>query len=222
MTLFNFQEDPLMKHALPTANVATLQLATDGNWETALILSRNNTGINFQLALDWTEVAGEDVAVEAFFPDELGLGFLGVRLKPLSAGLRRTVILDLVRIFDKPNAMLTTDFVAVLESAIRQALYEDTPCGLEIGKVNAWRTFGPAKFWPSDAHDSPLESFQTMMSNNPRFKEPSTLPLAIEYQFDRPVPHWYALPVSRTINESQRICEKSVAKILHDFDSCIA
>jgi hypothetical protein len=177
-----------------TGPVARLQFASDGRWEDALHITQD-TADEFKVRR-WLAAASSNLAIEAFFPVTEGLAFLGVRLAALPHALQHDIILGLVSVFGTLPEMSIAAWVEKMESLVGGALFKSDPVFLELGKVNAWRTFGAVVFWPDPAGQTPIESFNNAIAANPRFLKPSDLPLAIESGFKETLPHWYGHPIS--------------------------
>jgi hypothetical protein len=179
--------------------IVRLQFASDARWEEAVHIVKDcakDPGIAL-----WMSTASQNVAVEAFVPVAHGLAFLGVRLSSLSRKLQYDIVTSLVLRFIESPEMCSASFIEHIESFAGCILFKTVPNFLEIGKVNAWRSFRSVKFWPNEAGQSPIESVRSTLESNARFREPSRLPYAIEFQFDGKLAHWYAQPISVSTND---------------------
>jgi hypothetical protein len=179
---------------LLAAPVVRLQIASDGRWEDALHVTTGTTDAT--KVREWLDAAAANLAVEAFFPVANGLAFLGVRLASWRQELQRHMVLRLVSAFIASPGMSAAEWIRTMESSVGGALFRTVPGFLELGKVNAWRSFGSAVFWPNEAMLSPLDSFDRIVASHPRFLAVSDLPLAIEFGFDATLPHWYGHPIT--------------------------
>lgn len=202
-----------------SSSVVRLQFASDGRWEDALHVTRD-TADEFNVR-DWLAAASSNLAVEAFFPVTDGLAFLGVRLATLPHELQRDIVLDLVSGFAEFPEMSAVTWIERMESLVGGTLFRAVPVFLELGKVNAWRSFGPVVFWPDPAMHSPIDGFNKIVAANPRFLEASELPLAIEFGFEETLPHWYGHPISICSDAGHLIAPKIVEQLIATPLNCI-
>lgn len=195
-----------------SGSVVRLQFASDGRWEDALHVTRDSA--DEVKVRGWLAAASSNLAVEAFFPITDGLAFLGVRLATLPHELQHDLVLELVSKFAVSAEMSAATWIERMESLVGGNLFRTAPVFLELGKVNAWRSFGPVVFWPDAMKQSPLDSFNKIVAANPRFLEASELPLAIEFGFEETLPHWYGHPISTCSDGGYLIAPKIVKQLL--------
>ena len=105
-------------------------------------------------------------------------------------------------------------FLDKIESLTSMSLFRQTPAFLELGKVNAWRSFGSVVFWPDRAGRAPSDCFRGALAAHPKFLAPSELPYAIECAFDGTLPHWCGLPVSTATGGTHAISLPAVERLL--------
>lgn len=195
-----------------TSPVVRLQLACDGKWEESLHLTRD-TADEFVVER-WLEAASSNIAVEAFIAVENGLAFIGVRIAALPRERQHEIVRGLVSRFNGQPAMSAGLFVDTMESLAGCALFRTAPVFLELGKVNAWRSFGSVVFWPHPDGQAPIESFSSALAAHPKFFEPSALPFAVEFAFEEHLPHWYGQPVSAAAEGGYQIDSVAAEQIL--------
>ena len=191
--------------------VVRLQFASDGRWEDALHVTQD--AVDEFKVRDWLAAASSNLAIEAFFPVTEGLAFLGVRLATLPLALQHDIVLGMVSVFATSPGMSVGAWVEKMESFVGGALFKSDPVFLELGKVNAWRSFGSVVFWPDPAGRTPIESFNNAVAANPRFLKPSDLPLAIESGFGETLPHWYGHPISVRSDAGYLVAREIVAQV---------
>ena len=188
------------------------QFALDGLWEEALHLRPGERGGKDRF-LSWLEKARRDVAVELFFETEEGEMFLGLRFPPERDVQRRLAmaLLDL----DRPGPSLAVSLAALRVFPGLEGLFEGGPDFMELGVVNAWKSFGPLRFWEGSS-SSPLEAFRGRLDSEEerRYRGPLPLPLALEAAFSSPWPHWMGFPVSSPSPEGHRLDPAKAEKVL--------
>ena len=194
-----------------SSSVVRLQFASDGRWEDALHVTRDTA--DKDKVRSWLAAASSNIAAEAFFPVTDGLAFLGVRLATLPHELQHDIVLELVSEFAISFEMSVATWIERMESFVGGNLFTTAPVFLELGKVNAWHSFGPVVFWPNPEKQSPLDSFNKIVIANPRYLEASELPLAIEFGFKQTLPHWYGHPIS-TYSEGGYLISPKILKQL--------
>lgn len=188
------------------------QFALDALWEEALHLLPGEKGRKERFLL-WLEGARRDVAVELFFETEEGEMFLGLRFPPERDVQRRLAmaLLDL----DRPGLSLAVSLAVLRVFPGLEGLFERGPDFMELGVVNAWRSFGPLRFWEGRS-SSPLEALLERLDSEEerRYRGPFPLPLALEAGFSSPLPHWMGLPVSSPSPEGHRLDLAKAEKVL--------
>ncbi|MBA4137037.1 MAG: hypothetical protein C0518_06955 [Opitutus sp.] len=175
---------PLTAHPAFGGPITRVQFARDGEWETAWSFAPDRAPGD----ADWQAyLAGRrEVAFEVFF----GAAFFGVRITGEEAD-----------VIARASACLAATHAARDGIAFFAELKRRTGLGLwgakvdfaEIGAVNAWRTVGALRFDPQNAD---AETLLARLESSPLVRN-RTHPKAIEFAFAAPVPHWFALPVSR-------------------------
>lgn len=195
-----------------TGPVVRLQFASDGRWEDALHVTRDASD-EFEVRR-WLAGASRNLAVEAFFPVTEGLAFVGARLATLSRELQHEIVHTLVSDFAIHPEMPVGTWVETMEALVGGSLFRTEPVFLELGKVNAWRSFGSVIFWPEPAGtQTPIDCFNNAVAANPRFLEPSELPMAIEMGFEETLPHWYGHPVSMCSDAGYLVAPRIVEQL---------
>lgn len=165
------------------------QFAKNGQWESAWAFEVTALPSS-ELIRDYIDGATE-VAFEAFFDS----AFFGIRLRGTTQEIARRA----------------TECVAALRNAVDGAsFFADLPRRLEldalgrdvsfaeIGAVNAWRSVGPFRIEPlsdlSDRFDGLWHSLGTSAVGRDVLHRK-----AIEFAYDLPVPHWFALPIGSSV-----------------------
>ncbi len=197
---------------LPSGPLVRLQLAADGQWETALHVT--DAAADAAAVEQWLATASQNVAVEAFVQVPEGQAFLGLRLAALPRERQHSLVRTMMRVFAEHPGMSAAAFMEEIASQADMPLFRTAPAFLELGKVNAWRSFGSVVFWRDGSAGTPLDSFRDALAAHPRFGHPSALPYAVEFAFDGTLPHWCGLPVSRCIDGMHAICPDIVARVL--------
>jgi len=189
-----------------------LQLAFDGQWES---LFRVDRGFSAASELDvWLSKGSNNLAIEAFYPSANGPAFIGVRLSALHAERQHKLVCQLVKAFAAGQIVTVDESIEALAGWLEAPLFQSAPAFLELGKVNAWRSFGPVVFWPEQTGRTPTACLVEALAANPRYLEASTLPYAIEFGFDGQFPHWLGMPISETIESAYMISRTLAAGVL--------
>ncbi|KQW72455.1 hypothetical protein [Ensifer sp. Root127] len=185
-----------MKHTLLNLDgtISRIQLAFRGEWETSLHVTPGSPDIVG--VMKWLLSGGSDLAIEAFYETPRGEAFVGVRISGLRKTHQHEIAQELVDAFSKREIIDVGTFVRRVSALLAAPLFTSDASFLELGKVNAWRSFGPITFWSEETGGAPLAQFDEALAVNPRFRQASTLPYAIELGFDGVFPHWVGLPVS--------------------------
>lgn len=166
------------------------QFARGGSWETAWAFGRDSTPAQAEWRA-YLDGAGE-VAFEAFFGD----AFFGVRIEG-----------DAGRVTEQAGACVMAfgdacdgaDFFARLQDGCGwQGLGRSAPSFTELGAVNAWRSVGSHRLAPPEEALSQLDALWPALSSTPLARDQAHRK-ALEFAYERPVPHWFALPVSSAL-----------------------
>jgi hypothetical protein len=145
-----------------------LQFASNGVWEEAL---RLDLPASKSILQTWLKTASEDVALE-LFSDEAA--FIGLRLKPFQHEA------EVLRFCDHPS-------MQSLREIFSAELFQGKPDSAEIGVVNAWQSLGSKIIWRQGEKFPSLERLEVW--TRPK-------PIALEFAYSQPFPHWQAFPVS--------------------------
>jgi hypothetical protein len=154
-----------------------LQFASDGNWEEAL---RFDSGSSKEVLKDWLKTASDDVAVE-LFSDEASL--IGLRLKPFQHEAK------LLSFCENPT-------MESLREIFGAALFRGKPDYAELGVVNAWKSLGSSIIWRQGERLPNIENLEIWIRPKP---------IALEFAYNQPLPHWQAFPVSVKTEQGYRL-----------------
>jgi len=202
-----------MANTLITCSPVThLQLAFDGQWETSLSVGRDNTCITELGA--WLSSGSSDLSIEAFYSVANHSEFIGVRFATLASERQREVAFQLVEAFVARNIETSNAFVERVELLLAVSLFDASPSFLELGKVNAWRSFGAIVFWPDQTGRAPLICLEDALAANTRYREPSALPYAIELGFSGRFPYWLGSSISERVNSAYVISDTLASSLL--------
>ncbi|MGN6085233.1 hypothetical protein [Trinickia sp.] len=162
------------------------QFAKGGQWEAAWAFGIDDAPSPEQVR-DYLDGATE-VAFEAFFD----FAFFGIRLRGIAQETVRRAV-ECVAAFRSAvdGASFFTDLSRRLEL---DTLGHDLKF-VEVGAVNAWRSVGPFRI---DRLIDFSEGFDPLWRSLSASSVGSDVlhRKAIEFAYDLPVPHWFALPVS--------------------------
>lgn len=154
-----------------------LQFASNGVWEEALRLDLPAS----KTALEaWLETASDDVALELFSGEA---EFIGLRLKPFRHEA------EILRFCDNPD-------INSLREIFSAELFSGKPDYAEIGVVNAWQSLGSKIIWQRGEALPKLESMEVWIRPKP---------IALEFAYKHPLPHWQAFPVSVKTEQGYQI-----------------
>lgn len=172
------------------------QFACNGCWEEALHLHPRQPKMR-ECLRSWLEVAADDVAAELFFSGGAGELFLGLRFPPRKETqlFLAEALIGLDLDVGSAEDSLGRTVAALRAISGLERLFLGEPAFMEIGVVNGWKSFGPVRFWEGGAL-SPLEALRLALQRGGGLDGPFPLPLALEWAFSFPVPHWAGLPVS--------------------------
>lgn len=145
-----------------------LQFASNGIWEEALRLETPIATISLK---DWLKTAADDIAVELFFGEA---AFIGVRLKPFQHES------ELMRLCANPS-------ITSLREIFGTELFCGEPTFAELGVVNAWQSLGTKIIWRQGENVPNRNNLEIWIRPKP---------IAIEFAYSQPLPHWRAYPVS--------------------------
>jgi hypothetical protein len=161
----------------------SIQFAKGGLWESAWSSDIDQLPSNQDL-ISYLALSTE-VAFEAFFGDS----FFGARMtgSPLEVEMFSVKCIQAARARES--------FFRVFQREIGCPLEGERPVFAEIGCVNAWRSVGSfhiSEFQPASADFEQLWRSVQMSSVG----LDAQYAKAIEFAFDRPVSHWFGVPVS--------------------------
>ncbi|MGN6649122.1 hypothetical protein [Trinickia sp.] len=165
------------------------QFAKNGQWETAWAFGRDEVP-SFEHVRDYLDGATE-VAFEAFFDSAFfGIRFCGTTQEITQRAFECVIALR--------NALDGASFFADLSTRLElDALGHDVSFA-EVGAVNAWRSVGPFRidrpYDLSDCFDTLWHALGASAVGSDVLHRK-----AIEFAYDRPVAHWFALPVSAPV-----------------------
>jgi hypothetical protein len=163
------------------------QFARGGSWEAAWSFGRDSVPAQAE-CLAYLDGAGE-VAFEAFFGD----AFFGVRIEGDAGRVAGQAVACALAF---AGARDGADFFARLEEGCGwQGLGCSAPSFTELGAVNAWRSVGSHRLAPPEEALSRLDALWPALSGTPLARDVAHRK-ALEFAYERPVPHWFALPVS--------------------------
>lgn len=175
---------PLTEHAAFRGPITLVQLARDGAWENAWSFPPTTE----PSGTDWETYLADrrEIAFEVFF----GAAFFGARFmgEPRRVCPAATACLTAVR-----AAQGGEDFFAALARLTGLHDWGARIDWAEIGAVNAWRSVGPHRF---DIQRADPESLVRSLAESPLGRD-RTRAKAVEFAGAAPVPHWFALPLSR-------------------------
>ena len=162
------------------------QFAKNGQWETAWGFQAVSAPLSEHVH-DYLNGASE-VAFEAFFDS----AFFGIRLLGTTQEVARRAT---ECAFALRNAVDGASFFADLANRLElDALGHDVSFA-EIGAVNGWHTVGPFRIDPLSDLSERFDTLWHSLCSSPVGKDVAYRK-AIEFGYDLPVPHWFALPVS--------------------------
>jgi len=177
------------RHPAFSSRPALAQFARSGSWETALSFDHRRVPTRASLLafLDSTD----EVAFEVFFGD----AFFGVRLEG-QASLVARLSSACVEAFS--SSLDGNTFFESLQDASGWKGLGQTASFTEIGTVNAWRSVGSFRMPPPDQALLHLEELWPLICRTPLARDIDHKK-ALEFAYEHPVKHWFALPVSRSI-----------------------
>lgn len=176
----------IINHPAFEARPTLAQFAKGGQWETAWAFGIDALPSSEQVR-DYLAGATE-VAFEAFFD----LAFFGIRLHGTAQETVRRAF-QCVAAFE--NSVDGASFFADLSRRLELDTLGRDIAFAEVGAVNAWRSVGPFRIdRPSDLSDCFDALWRSLeassVGRNVSHRK------AIEFAYDLPAPHWFALPVS--------------------------
>lgn len=176
----------IINHPAFEARPTLGQFAKGGQWETAWAFGIDALPSSEQVR-NYLDGATE-VAFEAFFD----FAFFGIRLRGMTQETARRAF-ECVAAFK--NSVDGASFFADLSRRLElDTLGRDVAFG-EVGAVNAWRSVGPFRI---DRLCDFSERFDVLWRSLGASSVGRDVlhRKAIEFAYDAPVPHWFALPVS--------------------------
>jgi hypothetical protein len=196
-----------------------LQLAANGEWEKALVLSHGAPQLDEMIA--WLDSAPADIAWEVFLADDAGPEqFFGIRLAGLSQAEQQRFCIEALRFFDSCGRRSGQDFLAFARDLFAAPqLLNGQPSFLEMGFVNAWRSMGPVRLESAPRASMACEELQQALAAHPHYSEIRANPIAIELAFDAPLPHWLGVVVSRPHAGGHRIDIEAASALCRAVDA---
>lgn len=189
---------------LDRAPIGRLQLAWAGRWEQALHLSPEPQA--WARLTDWLARPGQDLAIEAFVDHGEGQAFAGLRLAALPIATQGALAQGLAQAFIAAEGRLRLpEAFGMLAQGLGLALFVAGPDFLELGQVNAWRSFGPVTFWRQGSPSGPREGLDEALTRHARYRAPTPRPCAIEFGYAGRFPHWVGLPVSHRAAQGHQL-----------------
>lgn len=176
----------IIDHPAFQARPTLAQFAKGGQWEAAWAFGIDNAPSPEQVRdyLDGTT----EVAFEVFFDS----AFFGIRLRGITQETARRAF-ECVAAFR--NAVDGASFFADLSRRLELDTLGRDLRFAEVGAVNAWRSVGPFRI---DRLGDFSERFDVLWHSLSASSvgDDGLHKKAIEFAYDLPVPHWFALPVS--------------------------
>jgi len=179
----------MLRHPAFSSHPTSAQFAKKGSWETAW--SFDQQGVPTQAELFTYLDATDEVAFEVFFED----AFFGVRLEGPTNHVAR-LSSGCVEAF--ASSADGADFFASLQDTCGWKTLGHSPSFTEVGAVNAWRSVGSHRLPPPDQALVDLQALWPVLCATPLARD-TEHKKALEFAFEHPVKHWFALPVSRSI-----------------------
>jgi hypothetical protein len=182
--------------SLPTS----IQFAKEGVWESAWSPPIDQLPLRQDL-VSYLALSTE-VAFEAFFGDS----FFGARMTGSPQEVE-TFSIQCIR-----AVRARESFFPVFQQEIGCPVRSQQPDFADIGCVNAWRSVGAFHISEFQASSAEFEQLwhslqECAVGQDTRHAK------AIEFAFERPVPHWFGVPVSIP-GESHRLSEGLLCKAL--------
>lgn len=166
------------------------QFAKAGVWEKAWRIDARQPPGPADLAADLPAYLADatDLAFEAFF----GPAFFGLRL----TGPRTALEPFALQCLQALHAARAGGFMAVMQRRFQLPAPDARPAFAEIGCVNAWKSIGALRIPDPAAALARFEDTWHALRQQPLFHD-TRHAKAIEFAGDHPLPHWFALPISR-------------------------
>lgn len=177
-----------------------MQLAANGAWEQAWVLRPDERTPRMEEVRRWLDRYDDSVAFEVFFAHPGGAVFLGVRLTDLESEERTRLVEAVIESVFRAAWSDLSETLAGLEDIASQpvgSLLSGDPAWLELGVVNAWRSVGSQVLWRLGDPPPNGDTFRQKLGTRRQLLAPQTNPLALEFAFSDPLPHWLGVPVSR-------------------------
>jgi len=187
-----------------TGQPTALQLAANGAWEQAWRLRPGERPPSAQAVRRWLDRYDDSIALEVFAHPGGEGAFLGARLAGLEPAERARVVQAVV---DSVSGSAWSDLgevLAGLEGILPRAtepLLAGDPAWLELGVVNAWRSVGSQVLWRAGEPPPNEGTFRRALRARRQLLAPQANPLALEFAFTDPLPHWLGMPVSKPARE---------------------
>jgi hypothetical protein len=196
----------------PVTVAPVLQLAADGAWEQAAVVSLPAGLAAGRAALDTAVAAARvDVALEILWPGQV---FIGVRWPREAISAAKAALDRVLAVFSAAAASGEWTVTAALRAALDGQLGQELDL-VEVGAVNAWRSIGPQMIWCSGqlGHLGQLDAALAVLH------ERSDLlgcgkPVAVEFVAYSPRPHWIGVYVSKEQDGQRRLDEAALGELL--------
>lgn len=179
-----------------------LEIALNGNWETALILEPKDLPAADNTVRSFIESA--DVAFEVFFePKDTGIAFLGVRLNGMSADARTRIIVRCLAEIANPRSLINV--IEHTQQHIHPTLFAAEPTLLEVGVEGLWKSVGSVVLWRQGDDALNPRAIEERLRRNPGLFDIQPNPLVLEFGFDQPLPHWIATQCARSSEDGYTV-----------------
>jgi hypothetical protein len=201
----------VLSRATTVVTVPVLQVAADGQWETAEVVPvTGNPAAARNVIAEVAQAARNDVAVEILWP---GQAFVGVQW-PATSWMQAAAAAS------RGFVVLATDSPAPVEAGLL-ALLGSTPGTdldyVELGAVNAWHLIGPEPLWQPGAVLT-AQAAESVLLCRPDLATCSH-PLAVELGVMNPRPCWIGIYVSTGSGPVHRLDPRMLNNVLSSVRS---
>ena len=195
-----------------------MQCATDGCWEEAIPLFRNEPPPSPEAIHSWVGNS-VDFAMEMFFTDTDDLPhFVGVRWN----GKTAPQIADLVQkahgTLKSVRADRVSEVLAAFDATLGTSLLRSVPAFLEIGVNNLWKSVGSFVIWK---RGQPLptqgELHARLRQHAPQLLLDQPNAVILEIGYVEPQPHWLGLCTSRRRGERFQLDLNELLQVAQEF-----
>ena len=186
----------LLTRAVGSGEVTHVQVAVGGRWEEAARVNAPGGAGSLAELTRLLPVWGES-AVEVFAKDARGcVAFVGVRFVNRARTEVEDVLRDLCEIaFSKDGTLLRV--ASWLSATIGAPLFESECSSIEVGVVDAWKSFGAVRLTPVSGRRR-SEAKAVLLDAAGRLSAPPNRVIAAEFACDTPVAHWVAVEIARS------------------------